>query len=44
MLSNLIKSLPHRHLNPALKDPLYLILGYTAAVLYMLDFVERATR
>ncbi len=43
-MQNFIKSLPHRHLNPALKDPLYLVLGYTAAVLYMLDFVERVTR
>lgn len=39
-----IKTLPHRHLNPALKDPLYLVLGYTAVVLFWADFVERITR
>lgn len=43
-MHHFIKTLSHRRLNPALKDPLYLILGYTAAILYMLDFVERVTR
>lgn len=39
-----IQTLPKRRLNPALKDPLYIVLGYAAVFCFLADFVERATR
>lgn len=43
-MQTFIKTLPKRRLNPALKDPLYLFLGYSAIACFLMDFVERVTR